>query len=138
MKKQSPEIVISRLDSERLESLLDGLSSKQQQAAEALRDELQRANIVEPEEMPPGVITMNSTARCVDDANGKEYHFTLVYPSDAKFEANRVSVLSPVGSAMLGLSEGQSIDWALPSGRTLRLRVVQVTYQPEAAGVYDR
>ena len=133
-----PPITISSSDLERIESVLDSSYSKRHPALDQLRDELDRANIVEPEDMPPGIITMNSSARCVDEMSGKEYHFTLVYPSDANVDQNRVSILSPMGSAMLGLAEGQSIDWELPGGRKLKLRVLAVTYQPEAEGEYDR
>ncbi|HOD36709.1 MAG TPA: nucleoside diphosphate kinase regulator [Syntrophales bacterium] len=133
-----PPITISRADLERIESVLESSSSKRLPALEQLREELDRALIVEPEEMPPGVVTMNSSATCVDEKTGKEYHFTLVYPSGADIDRNRVSILSPMGSALIGLSEGQSIDWQLPGGRRLTLRVVKVTYQPEAAGEYDR
>lgn len=133
-----PPITISSTDLDRIESVLDSSSSKRLPALDQLREELDRAKIVEPENMPPGVITMNSSARCVDEKSNKEYHFTLVYPSDANVDQNRVSILSPMGSAMLGLAEGQSIEWELPGGRQLKLRVLEVTYQPEAEGEYDR
>ncbi len=133
-----PPITISRADLDRIESVLESSSSKRLPAFEQLREELERALIVEPEEMPPGVVTMNSSATCIDEQTGKEYHFTLVYPSGADIDRNRVSILSPMGSALIGLSEGQSIDWQLPGGRRLTLRVMKVTYQPEAAGEYDR
>jgi regulator of nucleoside diphosphate kinase len=133
-----PPITISSTDLERIESVLDSSSSKRLPALDQLREELDRAKIVEPENMPPGIITMNSSARCVDEKSNKEYHFTLVYPSGANVDQNRVSILSPMGSAMLGLAEGQSIEWELPGGRKLKLRVLAVTYQPEAEGKYDR
>lgn len=133
-----PPITISSADLERIESVLGSASSKRLPVLDQLREELDRAKIVEPEDMPPGIITMNSSARCVDETSGKEYHFTLVYPSDANVDQNRVSILSPMGSAMLGLAKGQSIEWELPGGRKLKLRVLEVTYQPESEGEYSR
>jgi regulator of nucleoside diphosphate kinase len=73
-----PPITISSTDLERIESVLDSSSSKRLPALDQLREELDRAKIVEPENMPPGIITMNSSARCVDEKSNKEYHFTLV------------------------------------------------------------
>ena len=84
--------------------------------------------------MPADVVTMNSTVDCIDDISGDTHPVTLVYPRDADAAAGRVSVLAPVGSALLGLSVGQQIDWQAPGGRALRLRVVAIRYQPEAAG----
>jgi regulator of nucleoside diphosphate kinase len=69
----------------------------------------------------------------VDEMSGKEFELTLVYPDDAHITHGAVSVLAPVGSALLGLSVGQSIEWPLPGGRKMNLRVLEVTYQPEAA-----
>lgn len=132
-----PAIKITSSDYDRLDTLLERPQYRHQPAAAALRQELERAEVVEPEQMPPGVITMHSTARCVAD-DGKEYELTLVYPTEADGTAGRVSVLAPVGTAMLGLSVGQAIDWPGPGGQTLRLRVLDVTYQPEAAGNFNR
>jgi regulator of nucleoside diphosphate kinase len=77
---------------------------------------------------------MNSRVRFVDEGSGVESEITLVFPGQADVESNRISVLAPVGSALLGLSVGDTIDWPLPTGRSRRLRVVAITYQPEAAG----
>ena len=105
--------------------------------AEALRAELDRAEVREPRDMPADVITMNSTARFVDEAGGDEHEMTLVYPRDAGAPGT-VSVLAPVGSALLGLRVGQRIDWVGPGGRPLRLRVLSIAYQPEAAREFHR
>jgi regulator of nucleoside diphosphate kinase len=133
-----PSITISSADLNRIESVLASASSKRHPALDQLRDELDCAKIVEPVDMPSGIITMNSSARCVDETSGKKYHFTLVHPSDANVDQDRVSILSTMGSAMLGLAEGQSIEWELPGDRKLKLRVLAVTYQPEAEGEYSR
>ncbi|HQZ31915.1 MAG TPA: nucleoside diphosphate kinase regulator, partial [Arenimonas sp.] len=90
--------------------------------------------VLAPENMPANVVTMNSTLVCVDDVTGDTHPLTLVYPRDADAATGKVSVLAPVGSALLGLSLGQQIDWQAPGGRPMRLRVVEIRYQPEAAG----
>lgn len=131
-----PSIIITRLDLQRLERLLDELEDFGP-GAEALERELARAQVVGHDEVPPGVVTMNSRVHCREEASGKDYHLTLVYPQDAGGEG-KVSVLAPVGSALLGLSVGQDIDWPVPGGKTLKLKLLAVEYQPEAAGEYDR
>lgn len=128
----SPSIIITRADLQRLERLLDSLDEFDP-TAEALERELGRAEVVSSGEVPPGVVTMNSSVHCRDEASGRDYHLTLVYPHEAGGEG-RVSVLAPVGCALLGLSVGQQIDWAVPGGRKLQLSLLAVEYQPEAAG----
>ena len=135
-----PPIRVSRVDVERIESLLE---QPQYRALDttALQDELVRAEVLEPARMPNDVITMNSVALVqVSDADGsrQEHELTLVFPRDADADAHRVSILAPVGSALLGMSVGQSIDWQAPGGRPLKLRVKAVSYQPEAAGDFHR
>ncbi len=133
-----PAIKITSTDFDRLDDLLERPQYRQSPAAAALRRELARAEIVEPAQVPPGVVTMRSTARCVEAGEGREYELTLVYPDEADGGAGQVSVLAPVGTAMLGLAAGQEIDWPGPGGQMLRLRVLAVTYQPEAAGEHHR
>ena len=86
--------------------------------------------------MPADVVTMNSTVRLAF-AEGRERELTLVYPREADGRADRVSVLSPVGSAMLGLHVGDAIAWPAPGG-AIELRVRAIAYQPEAAGDLHR
>lgn len=136
--KAQPTITVSSRDLDRLERVLENPSFKNLPASAALRNELDRAEILEPKDIPPGVITMNSTARFVDEDTGEEHELTLVYPGDADGASGKISILAPVGSALLGLSVGQTIEWPVPSGRIARLRVLDVTYQPEAAGEYHR
>ena len=87
--------------------------------------------------MPADVVTMNSIAS-IEDVSGETREISLVYPREADGAANRISVLAPVGSAMLGLRVGQSIAWKVPGGRALRLRVAGISYQPEASGQLHR
>ncbi|SDQ02177.1 nucleoside diphosphate kinase regulator [Ectopseudomonas guguanensis] len=132
----SPTITITRLDLQRLERLLDSLDEFGP-GAQALQAELDRADVVGHDEVPAGVVTMNSRVHCREESSGKDYHLTLVYPQDAGGEGT-VSILAPVGSALLGLSVGQHIDWPVPGGKQLKLTLLAVEYQPEAAGEYDR
>ena len=137
MENQAP-ITLSRLDVERIESLLENPALHDLPAAERLRAEFDRAEIVEPRDMPDDVVSMNSSADCVDQSSGKHHTLTLVYPKDADADAGRISVLAPVGSALLGLRVGQSIDWPGHGGRTLHLKVTAIHYQPESAGHLHR
>jgi regulator of nucleoside diphosphate kinase len=137
MNKIQPPITVSSLDLQRIEALLESDSYKNLPGIAALEAELHRANIVEPNEVPPGLITMNSKVRFIDEATDGEYGLTLVYPNSNN-PPGAVSILAPVGSALLGLSVGQSIAWQVPGGRELRLRVLEVIYQPEASGEYHR
>ncbi|TIH10756.1 nucleoside diphosphate kinase regulator [Pseudomonas leptonychotis] len=132
----APSLTITRLDLQRLEHLLDSLDDFGPGAV-ALQAELDRADVVGHDEVPAGVVTMNSRVHCREESSGKDYHLTLVYPQDAGGEG-KVSILAPVGSALLGLSVGQHIDWTGPSGKVLKLTLLAVEYQPEAAGEYSR
>jgi regulator of nucleoside diphosphate kinase len=132
----TPSITITRLDLQRLEHLLDSLDDFGPGAV-ALQAELDRADVVGHDEVPAGVVTMNSRVHCREESSGKDYHLTLVYPQNAGGEGT-VSILAPVGSALLGLSVGQHIDWMAPGGKVLKLTLLAVEYQPEAAGEYSR
>lgn len=135
-----PPLLLSRVDVERIEALLEQPSFSALDTR-ALQEELARAELAEPAAIPDDVITMNSTARVrVDDPlqGAHEHEITLAYPRDADGSADRVSILAPVGSALLGLRVGDAIDWPLPGGRNARLQVLAVRYQPEAAGDLHR
>ncbi|CAM5344938.1 Transcription elongation factor GreAB OS=Rhodanobacter lindaniclasticus OX=75310 GN=B1991_10145 PE=4 SV=1 [Rhodanobacter lindaniclasticus] len=87
--------------------------------------------------MPPHIVTMNSTVVFEDESDGEKLTLTLVYPTGAGAPGT-VSIFAPVGSALLGLARGQQIDWPMPDGRKRRLKVLEITYQPEAAGHLHR
>ena len=129
-----PSIIVSTRDIARLEALLDSPALSRHPAAVALSQELERAQVLPPEQIPAGIVTMHSRVDCVDELHDEKHSLTLVYPHEADFDKGHVSVLAPVGSALLGLSVGQSIDWVAPGGRQLRLRVTAVHNQPEATG----
>ncbi|CAM3299814.1 nucleoside diphosphate kinase regulator [Pseudomonas floridensis] len=132
----APSLILTRLDVQRLENLIDSLDDAAP-GVQALQAELDRAEqVVGHDEVPAGVVTMNSRVHCREESSGKDYHLTLVYPQDAGVEGT-VSVLAPMGSALLGLQVGQHIDWPAPGGKTLKLTLLAVEYQPEAAGEYQ-
>ena len=132
-----PDIVISSQDLERLEGLLAAPAARNRSDLNGLRDELARADVREPQDMPKDVITMNSRARFRELSGGQEHELTLVYPGDAAPDAGKVSVFTPAGSALLGLSVGQTIEWMNAEQRPIRLEVLAVTWQPEASGRFD-
>jgi len=129
-----PKITITKLDLQRLGSLLQEVPTRDERAVERLDEELARAQVVEPQVAPDDLVTMNSRVRYVDEVAGVTREITLVYPDDADRDGSRVSVLSPVGSALLGLRVGQTIEWPTVNGRRGRFRVLALPYQPESAG----
>ncbi len=137
LKKQAP-ITLSSLDLDRLEDLLASVSPQAVPGKADLLAELNRAEVVAPEEVPPTVVTMNSTVRFRITNSGEEFCLTLVYPKDVNGAPDRVSVLAPVGSALLGLSVGAELDWPRPGGGLMTVQVLDVVYQPERAGEFHR
>ncbi|SEK86486.1 nucleoside diphosphate kinase regulator [Nitrosovibrio tenuis] len=133
-----PQIVLTSQDLERLETLLESLPSNAFPGKEELRAELDRAEIVEPNQIPPTVVTMNSTVRFRINSSGEDFCLTLVYPKDVDGSGERISILAPVGSALLGLSTGDEIEWPRPGGGTIKVRIVEVVYQPEREGKFYR
>ncbi len=132
--EKKPEITLSRLDAERLERMLDSLEGKPFPGRRELEEEIARARVVEPAQVPPTVVTMNSTVRFRVESSDAEFSLTLVYPRDADGSNDKISILAPVGSALLGLSEGDEITWPAPGGGVMAVRIIEVTYQPERSG----
>ncbi|HET7299718.1 MAG TPA: nucleoside diphosphate kinase regulator [Oleiagrimonas sp.] len=133
-----PGIVVSSRDMDRLEALLDALPDPSNPSVKALHDELNRAEVVEPADVPPTVVTMNSTVRFRLATSEKDFSLTLVYPRDADGSAGKLSILAPVGSALLGLSVGDEIEWPRPGGGSMQLTIAEVLYQPEREGDLHR
>jgi regulator of nucleoside diphosphate kinase len=131
---ESSIIKISSRDFERLDNFLNSLPPNSFPEADMLREELERARILDPDKMPGDVVTMNSKVRFVVEPSGKQYEFTLVYPKDIDGSPDQISILAPVGSALLGLSIGQEIEWPAAGGKKIRVRVVDILYQPERSG----
>lgn len=127
------DIIITDADLQRLLPVLDLYDTP---AAEALETELHRAVIVPQDRVPADVVTMNSEVVYEDIHTGQRRTIRVVYPKDAEAGTGRVSVLAPIGSALLGLRVGQEIEWQVPTG-TKRIRVLEIRYQPEASGDYS-
>ncbi|NLV50253.1 MAG: transcription elongation factor GreAB, partial [Clostridiales bacterium] len=99
-----------------------------------LEDELERAIVTEPQQIPADVVTMNS--RSLLHLNDEDIEVSLVYPEDADIAQMKVSIFSPIGTAILGYKEGSVVEWEVPSG-TSKIHIKKVLYQPEAAGDYE-
>ena len=105
-----PDITLSSLDVDRIYDLIESLPDNSI-STEQLEKELERATIVEPEQLPPHVVTMNSKVKFLIDTTKKDFFLTLVYPKDLDNTGTKVSILAPIGSALIGLSKGDSIKW---------------------------
>ncbi len=127
-------IYITAADMKRLRRFVETQRSPREDL-KSLVAELDRAQVVAAPDIPGDVITMNSQARLRDVETGDIMTYTLVFPERADYESNRISVLAPIGTAMLGHREGDEFEWTVPDG-TVRLHVEKVLYQPEAAGHY--
>jgi regulator of nucleoside diphosphate kinase len=128
-----PTLVVTHQDARRLDALLQSAAGMASPMAPLLEQELSRARWVDAEAIAPDVVTMNSRVVCEDERSGERHELELVYPHEADVDRRRVSVLAPAGAALLGLAVGSSIEWPLPGGRTTRMRVLALPYQPEAA-----
>jgi regulator of nucleoside diphosphate kinase len=120
-----PEIHVTAADFDRLSALADAAAGALPAIADFLADELERAQIVEAA-AARGVVQMHSTVRYRDAETGDEHTVTLVYPDEADIEAGRLSILTPVGAALIGLRRGQTITWATPAGKPRNLTVTHV------------
>jgi regulator of nucleoside diphosphate kinase len=126
-----PRIVISSTDHARLMALADAAEKSTPAIAEYLTDELTRAEIVADEQCGANVVRMGSTVTYRDEAAGRTRTVTLVYPHAADIEQNRISILTPIGAALIGLSPSQSITWPAPDGREGSLTVLSVANESE-------
>jgi regulator of nucleoside diphosphate kinase len=127
-------LYLTELDITRLE----GIASRSGTAEldEMLDALLARAAIVSPDAIPRDVVTMNSRVVCVLEGEAQPRDWTLVYPDNADLAGGRLSVLSPIGQALLGARAGQSVDYRLPDGRAQRVTIMEIAFQPEASGQY--
>jgi len=135
----SKPIHITEFDLKRLRTLLFDAQStdyRKSDDVEKLQMENNRAEVVSPKDVPSDVVTMNSTV-CIEDLDTKEEEiYTLVFPEDADLRRGRISILAPIGTAMLGYEVGDTFEWEVPAG-IRRLRVKKILYQPEASGDYN-
>ena len=133
-----PDIIISELDYSRIDNLLRTTAGIATNIKSALLTELERAELVAPEQIPANVVTMNSQVKFSVISTGVTFTLKLVYPKDMDDSGNTISILAPVASAMLGLKEGDEIDWQDGQGGMLQVRIEAIEYQPERAGEYHR
>jgi regulator of nucleoside diphosphate kinase len=127
-------IHVTGQDMQRLRHIMSapgGASMRDRAHLQTLREELDRAVVVSAEEAPPDVVTMRTLVRIRDLESGLQGDYSLVYPWEADLDSNRVSVLAPLGTALLGYREGDQIEWRMPGG-VRRLRVEKILHQPEA------
>ena len=132
------KIFITDTDRDRLEKLLLGTrmwSSRDKEHLQALEEELDKAHTVGSRDIPGDVVTMRSQVRVKDMKSGREMDLSVVFPSEADSEQGKISVLAPVGTALLGYRVGDTIAWKVPGGLR-RLKIERILYQPEAAGHY--
>jgi regulator of nucleoside diphosphate kinase len=135
MAMKQHNIFITEPDMEKLRRLLDSVknsASKDREHLAMLEEELDRARVVSAGRVPADVVTMNSRVRMTDLDTGKEMTYTLVFPRDADFSQGKISVLAPIGTAILGYRAGDVIEWNVPGGKR-KLRVEEILHQPEAA-----
>jgi len=133
----STDIYITNIDRNRINKILDKMSESKQSPDESVKKlggELGRAIIVDSQQVPREVITMNSKALL--QLNDEDIEVSLVYPEDADLSAMKLSIFSPIGTAILGYKEGSTVEWEVPSG-TSKIHIKKILYQPEAAGDYD-
>ena len=137
--KKVTTIYITELDHNRLSGLIDRTRERNgtdREYLNKLEAELDRAEIVEPKDIPADVITMRSKVRLKDLVSGESNTYSLVFPTEADFAEGKISVLAPIGTAILGYRQGDTIEWPVPSGLR-KLKVEEILYQPEAAGDHE-
>jgi regulator of nucleoside diphosphate kinase len=142
MKKKSQKslnIYITEQDYQRLSGLIEITRERNgvdREYLNKLEAELDRAEIVDPKQIPANVVTMRSKVRLKDLVSGEANTYSLVFPREANFSEGKISILAPIGTAILGYKKGDKIEWPVPSGMR-RLKVDEILYQPEAAGNYE-
>ena len=137
--KKATTIYITELDYNRLTGLIDRTRESNgvdREYLNKLETELDRAEIVAPKDLPANVVTMRSQVRLQDLVSGESNTYSLVFPTEADFARGKISVLAPIGTAILGYRQGDTIEWPVPSGLR-RLKIEEILYQPESAGDHD-
>jgi regulator of nucleoside diphosphate kinase len=127
--RSMPKIVVSESDHERLTGLATAALSRQPEVAEELLAEMERADIVGARSVPANVVQMGSTVTFRSD-DGRERRIMLVFPAEEDIAKSRISVMTPIGAALIGLSKGQSIQWSARDGRRHELTVLSVDRPP--------
>lgn len=133
----SRKIIITESDNKKLQKLINDIIQSDPNGREhirALDTELNKADVLAPNQIPANVITMNS--KVLLSIGGEEVTYSLVYPADADISNNRISILAPIGTAILGYREEDILNWEVPAG-TVQIKIKKILYQPEAAGDFE-
>lgn len=134
--QNSKRIFMTDFDLKRLDEMLSAFEpskSKDNAYVQLLKSEMQKARVVASEKIQGDVVTMNSRVRLEDMDNHEEFVFQVVYPSDADLEQGKISVLAPIGTALLGYRVGDVVSWPVPGGRR-KFKIRELLYQPEREG----
>ena len=138
--KQQSTIYITKTDNERLGHLIrqvrDGYDSSNQAYINRLEEELEFAEVVPSEQIPPDVVTMRSRVRLSDLDTKEKMVYSIVFPTEADSEDGKVSILAPIATAILGSRKGDTVEFQAPA-RVRRLKIEDILYQPESAGDLD-
>lgn len=132
-------IYITEHDAARLRALIASareFGHEEEKYLKQLELEINRSLIVKPKEIPSDIITMNSEIHLIDLETNEETVYKLVFPDAADPAQGRISILAPIGTALLGYQVGDIIDWEVPAGN-VKFKIERITYQPEAAGDYN-
>ena len=132
-------IIINRLDYARIKKCINDakqFNSISNVEAEKLLTELNSAQIVEPDSIPSNVVTMNSIVKLSFLNKNQQLQFQIVYPDQANLKEKKISIFSPIATALIGYQVADEIEWIVPSGLT-KIRIDEIIYQPEAAGDFD-
>jgi regulator of nucleoside diphosphate kinase len=128
------KLLITDDDARQLRTMVERpelFSERDRVQCEALEEEIERAKVVPTNQIPSNVVTMHSRVRIVDLRTGEQLVYQIVYPHEANYTEKRISILAPIGMALLGYSSGTEIDWLVPSG-SRRLRIEAVEHQSES------
>lgn len=132
-------IYITNFDLMRLEDVLAvayEFDYRNREDLEKLDNELANAKLVESKDVPPDVVTMNSRVQVLHMDTNETREYTLVFPREADIDKGKLSIISPIGTALIGYSEGDEIEWHVPAG-VRRIKIQKVLYQPEASGHFE-
>jgi len=132
-------IILNKLDYLRIKKCIEDaqeVRSINAAEAESLMKELNSAEIVEPEKIPSNVVTMNSVVRISFLNTNRQIQFQIVYPREANVKENKISIFSPIATALIGYKAGDQVEWIVPAGLT-KIRIDEIIYQPEASGDYN-
>ena len=137
---KQPTIYVSETDRERLGNLIEQIRNQGDRSnlsyVNELEEELDVAEVVASEDIPPDVVTMRSKIRLRDLDTKEESVYSIVFPREASFDEGKISVLAPLATALLGYRRGAIVEFVAP-GRVRRLQILEILYQPESAGDFD-